>query len=217
MTIIATVLKSGGDYRPEHVQELHSQFGDLPSLCFSDCPVAGVKTLPLKYGYRSWFSKMELFRPDAVAEDILYLDLDTWVIKNLDRYLCDTQFRMLSDFYHPQRPASGVMYIPHAFKTQVWQGWSRAPEAFMNLCRGDQEVLEQLCGRHVARFGAEVKSYKVHVARAGMAGFHALRSKGNGLIPQDTDILCFHGSNARPWMTPLIRPAPAQGTDLKPA
>lgn len=60
---------------------------------------------------------------------------------------------------------------------------------------GYQDVLEVICGRDVARFGARVKSY---VAAPGMPGWHVRRSLGDGNIPPDTDVLCFHGY-PRPW------------------
>ncbi|KGT94971.1 hypothetical protein NG99_06050 [Erwinia typographi] len=198
MTIIATVLKSGGEYLPTHVQRLHEQFDDLQSVCFSDVPVPGVNTLPLRYGWAGWFSKMELFNPELTMSDILYFDLDTIITGNIVPYLNDDRFRMLSDFYFPQTPASGMMFIPHSAKAPIWQAWIAKPAQWMSMCRGDQDVLAKICGCGVARFGERVKSYKVHVASKGMPGWHRSRSTGNGTIPPGTDVLCFHG-NPRPW------------------
>lgn len=198
MTVIATVLKSGGEYRPEYVQRLHAQFCGLPSVCLSDVNVPGIETLPLRHDWPGWFAKMELFNPDAIRDDILYFDLDTQIINSPEPYLHDDRLRMLSDFYHPQKPASGMMFIPKNDKTHIWKAWTANTQKWMQECRGDQDVLEAICGRDVARFGASVKSYKVHVAAPGMPGWHARRSLGNGYIPPDTDVLCFHGY-PRPW------------------
>lgn len=198
MTIIATVLRSGGDYGPEHVQKLHAQLCGLPSVCLSDVPVPDVATSPLRYQWPGWFSKMELFNPEQVNDDILYFDLDTMLLCEPRGYMKDDRLRMLSDFYHPDKPASGMMFIPHREKARIWSQWIASPERWMQEYRGDQDVLERICGRGVARFGARIKSYKVHVAARGMPGWHAGRSLGNGHIPPDTDVLCFHGY-PRPW------------------
>jgi hypothetical protein len=198
VTVIATVLKSGGEYRPEHAQRLHAQFCGFPSVCLSDVNVPGIETLPLRHGWPGWFAKMELFNPDAIHDDVLYFDLDTQIIGSPEPYMHDDRLRMLSDFYHPQKPASGMMFIPKIDKTHIWKAWAANPQKWMQECRGDQDVLEAICGRDVARFGDRVKSYKVHVAATGMPGWHARRSLGDGNIPPDTDVLCFHGY-PRPW------------------
>lgn len=75
MTIIATVLRSGGEYGPEHVRWLQAQFCKLSSVCFSDVTVPGVNTIRLRFERPGWFSKMELFDPAAIESDILFFDL----------------------------------------------------------------------------------------------------------------------------------------------
>ncbi|GAA3897972.1 hypothetical protein GCM10022405_24070 [Gibbsiella dentisursi] len=198
MTVIVTVLKSGGEFQPEHVQRLHAQFHNLPSICLSDVTVPGVDTFPLRFNWPGWFSKMELFNPDLIHDDILYFDLDTQIVINPEIYLYDDHFRMLSDFYHPDKPASGMMFIPHNFKAYIWSAWIDAPLKWISECWGDQDVLEKICGREVARFDSSVKSYKLHVAGPGMPGWHPTSSEGCGTIPTGTSILCFHGK-PRPW------------------
>lgn len=198
MTLIATVLRSGGEYGAAHVQRLHQQFGGLPAVCLSDVPVPNVRTVPLWSYWPGWFAKMALFNPDLIPDDILYFDLDTLITGNIAPYLRDDRFRMLSDFFQPDKPASGMMFIPHSDKAHIWNNWMDDPQKWMLECRGDQDVLEVICGRDVARFGRRIKSYKVHVASAGMPGFTPQYSTGNGELPPDTDVLCFHG-NPRPW------------------
>jgi len=198
MSVIVTVLKSGGDFLPEHVQSFHAQLNGLDAVCLSDVPVSNVSVIPLRYNWPGWFSKMELFNPEIICDDILYFDLDTLLIHNPTVFLHDDCLRMLSDFYHPERPASGMMYIPHKEKLNIWSRWVTRSERWISECRGDQDVLEKICGRDVARFGSQVKSYKVHVAAKGMSGWNPARSIGDGSIPPDTQVLCFHG-NPRPW------------------
>ncbi|ELH8609714.1 hypothetical protein Q8V93_003444 [Enterobacter asburiae] len=204
MAIIATVMKSGGEYCPEHVQRLHAQFHGLASVCLSDVTIPDVKTVPLRHDWPGWFAKMELFNPDLIQDDILYFDLDTLIIGNPEPYLHDDRFRMLSDFYHPEKPASGMMFIPHSKKSRIWDAWMKAPQKWIQKYRGDQDVLQTICGRDVERFGSSVKSYKVHVAALGMPGWHSRRSLGTGRIPLGTDVLCFHGY-PRPWDPDVLR------------
>lgn len=198
MTVIVTVLKTGGEYRPEHVQRLHRQFGTYHAVCLTDVAVEGVATLQLAHDWPGWFAKMALFDPELIQDDILYFDLDTLLINSPQPYLTDGCLRMLSDFYYPTKPASGMMFIPHHEKIRIWPAWIADPQKWMRKYRGDQDVIEAICGRNIARFGNPVKSYKVHVAVPGMPGWHARFSQGNGEIPVDTDVLCFHGF-PRPW------------------
>lgn len=198
MTLIVTVFRQGGDFQAHHVQDLHAQFAGYPSLCLSDTKIAGVSVVPLRSRWPGWFAKMELFNPAQTDDDILYFDLDTWITGDLSPYLADDTFRMLSDFYHPAKPASGMMFIPHRQKAPVWSMWSADPGRWMRKYRGDQDVLERICGRHVPRFGHGIKSYKVHIASEGMPGYLQGRSQGNGLLPAGTEVVCFHGY-PRPW------------------
>jgi len=145
---------------------------------------------------------MELFNPEMLSDDILYFDLDTLLLTTPKSFLQDDRLRLLSDFYHPDKPASGMMYIPHKEKAYIWNIWMADPLKWMSECRGDQDVLERICGRDIARFGFNVKSYKVHVAGPGMPGWHSKHSQGCGTIPPDTDVLCFHGY-PRPWEIPM--------------
>lgn len=65
---ILTVYKSGGDYRPEHVEALQRQCGKyapgVPFVCLDDDN--------LVHGWPGWWSKMEAFR---WLGPVLYLDL----------------------------------------------------------------------------------------------------------------------------------------------
>lgn len=193
MTVVCTVLKTGGDYHAEHVQAIHSQFGEHRSVCLTDAGfIEGVDTLPLKNKWAKWWSKMNLFDPNLIADDLLYFDIDTLVLGDISKYMDLKELTMLSDFYHPENAASGVMFIPQHIKSIVYDTFCANPEYWMTKFRGDQDFLHAMFD-HIARFGDEVKSYKVHVASVGMAGYHNVRSLGNGKIPEGTDVLCFHG------------------------
>ncbi|MCK2183510.1 glycosyltransferase [Halomonas getboli] len=185
------VLRSGGQYTPAHVQWLARQAPGL--VCLADVDVPGVPTVPLAHNWPGWWAKLELFRPD-IAGDLLYLDLDTVVLGDLAPLIDATGGRttMLSDFYWPEHPASGLMYIAERDKARVWDAWRRDPHAHMRRrgwrgTLGDQGFLGRVLGKGVQRWQyiapGRVVSYKAHCQQG---------------LPAGADVVCFHG-NPRPW------------------
>ena len=180
------VLRASREYTPAHVQWLAAQVPDLVVL--SDVDVPGVPRLPLLHDWPSWFAKMELFRPD-LRGPLLYLDLDTVVLGDLSPLERPGPSRMLSDFYRPHQPASGLMYLTEEDRAKVWGHWMRDSAGHMRRartpqCWGDQGIIaEALPG--VARWGSEAVSYKVHC-------------KATGRPPVGARVVCFHGQ-PRPW------------------
>lgn len=77
--VIKTVLKSGGEYGPEHVTRLAAQLRQHISIpykfvCYSDLdfPLDG-EIRPLLHNWPGWWSKLEIFRE---VETSFYFDLD---------------------------------------------------------------------------------------------------------------------------------------------
>lgn len=175
------VLRSGGDFKPEHVQRLARQVPGL--LCLSDMDVPGVETKPLLWGWPGWWSKMEVYGAH-LDTDILLIDLDTHVIR-MPRMPAVTM--VLPDFYKPALMGSGFMYVTVEDQARIWSEWMRDPQGHMRRCRtrtcwGDQGFLMPLIGGS-PRWGSNVVSWKVH-CKAG--------------IPEAADVVVFHG-RPRPW------------------
>lgn len=195
MTAIVCVLRSGGDFRPEHVQRLARQIPGL--VCLSDATVEGVPCIPLAYKWPGWWSKMGLFRPD-LSGDLLYFDLDTVIVGDLSELASLGRTTLLSDFYYPERPASGLMYLAESDRAKVWAAWIADPKEAMRKCmrHGDQQFIGEVL-HDAQRFQdvlpGRVVSYKVHVAK----GLNK-RSIGNGNVPAGASVVCFHG-RPRPW------------------
>lgn len=195
MKAIVCVLRSGGDFRPEHVQRLARQIPGL--VCLSDATVEGVPCIPLAYKWPGWWSKMELFRPD-LSGDLLYFDLDTVIVGDLSELASLGRTTLLSDFYYPERPASGLMYLAESDRAKVWAAWIADPKEAMRKCmrHGDQQFIGEVL-HDAQRFQdvlpGRVVSYKVHVAK----GLNK-RSIGNGNVPAGASVVCFHG-RPRPW------------------
>lgn len=53
MVVNVCVLRSGGDYGPEHVRWLSKQVPDL--VCLSDVWVDNVETVRMRYGFPGWW------------------------------------------------------------------------------------------------------------------------------------------------------------------
>jgi len=207
---IVSVLRTGGDYGPDHVVALQAGVRrHLPCphrfLCLSNIAISGVETRPLQRpSWPGWWSKMEMFSPlTHDLGDFLYLDLDTVIVGELTEIATVGVFTVLRDFYHRGRPdrqdwiGSGLMYLPRTLLPRIWALWS--PDATRNMQRagprGDQGGLMLLGLHHEAErwqdiLPHQVVSYKVHV------------QAHRGQIPPGARVICFHGK-PRPWVTDL--------------
>lgn len=98
MITLKTVLKSGGIYKPEHVQRILGQldrYVDCPAkfVCYSDVPIDGVTVRPLLHDWPGWWSKIEMFRDIG---DSFYIDLDMTIQGNItDIVMVNSDFMAL--------------------------------------------------------------------------------------------------------------------------
>lgn len=189
------VLRSGGDFRPEHAQWLARQVPGL--VCLSDQAVPGVRTLALRTRWPGWWAKLEAFDPELVSGDVLLMDLDTVV---LELPALPAHTTVLRDFHRPHLMGSGFMFLAEADRVRCWHAFNRDPARHMRECVtrerwGDQGFLQGLIGG-ADKWGAEVRSYKLHCRRG---------------VPPSTRVVCFHGQ-PRPWgvragWVPALQPA----------
>lgn len=201
---VLTVLKSGGEYRFEHVLRLRDQVAETTPeadfVCFSDFPISGVQCIPLMHDWPGWWSKIEMFNPSAEflsRPSVIYLDLDTTVVGNLSP-LASENFRMLRDFTRPRVFGSGVMTWRGAAPPEVYEKFAESPEWAMRSFRGgdrlgDQGFILHALGRERINTIDEslVVSYKKHVRPAG------------GRVPPGAVVVAFHGP-PRPWAAPAL-------------
>lgn len=176
----ACVLRSGGDFGPEHVQWLAKQVPGL--VCLSDVPVPGVETIALEHDWPGWWAKLEMFGP-SLEGDVLMIDLDTVVLRMPEA----SETTVLENYADPGWMGSGLMYVTAEDRARVWEAWIANPAKHIRENQrwpkwGDQGFLQDHIG-NAARWGAEVRSYKMHC----MAG-----------LPAGTDVVVFHGK-PRPW------------------
>jgi hypothetical protein len=194
---IALVLRSGGEFKPEHVQALAFQLSlyapNREVVVLSDVDVPGVRRIPLKTQWMGWWAKMELFRPD-IEGDLLFFDLDTVIRGDLSDVLANQDLTVLRDFYRdgtrkPLGLQSSMMFLPEADRAGVWAKFR--PELIAEYKRkgvGDQAFLESLWSGKAKLWQdlvpGQVVSYKVHC-------------KNNG-VPEDARVVTYHGK-PRPW------------------
>lgn len=198
---IVTVLRSGGDYNESHVHWLYNQLPEeYEKICFTDLSIPGVKTIKLTNDLPGWWSKIEIFDPEKIDDDIFYLDLDVVVVGDISDIIKNEKLTMLSDFFYPKKTKnSAIMRIPHEQKHKVWDAFNRYPELFMSRYKdgGDQEFISKMfpdANIWQDLLPGQIVSYKKHVIHKKLHE-HAT---GNGSVPENTRIVCFHGK-PRPW------------------
>lgn len=208
--MIATVLRSGGPYRPEHVQRLGAQAQRYapqePFVCLSDVHVPDVETVPLRHGWPGWWAKLELFRAGAFPDGVrvFYADLDTTFVGRIDDVLTrEEPFLALANFYrraHRQTVGgelgSGLMQWTAGRLAHLYDGFAANAADIMAKCGdfGDQLFVDEAAGARAYWqdvLPGRVVSYKVHCRAA---------------VPVGASVVCFHGK-PKPWQVPELRAA----------
>jgi hypothetical protein len=185
MTMVACVLRSGGDFSPAWVRALSRGIRDM--VCLSDVIVDGVHCVPLEHPWPRWWAKIELFRPELrrLSDCFLYLDLDTLVLGDLDSLLrYDGDFAMLAGFLESRRGKkvgqSGVMaWTPGPHTDRLYETFAADPNRYMRRYRGDADYIRaHVHHDYLQDRYSGIYSYKLH-ARNGP--------------PRGAVLICGHG------------------------
>lgn len=155
----------------------------------------GEERIPLRSPWPGWWAKIELFRPGLFDGPVLYLDLDTVVVGDLEEIAAYRgPWAMLSDFKRPAHAQSGVMaWTPSLETAAVWAAFAAAPKRWMRTFTGDGQFLHAMVetpGRLQTLFPGQIVSARM--ARWGP--------------PPNARLVCFHGSMKRataqrmPWI-----------------
>lgn len=196
---IVTVLKTGGDFKPEHVERLRQQCAaHAPGAlftCLTDSDLSG--GAPLLHTWPGWWSKINVL---ALQGPLLYLDLDTTIVGDLTPLLdaaARHDFIALRNPYDtPSRFGSGLMGWRGSMR-HVYERFTQDPEHHMMRCRtprlwGDQGFIaetETPSAYWQDLFPGQIVSWKVDCKRGA---------------PPDARIVFFHGP-PRPWEVELKR------------
>lgn len=192
MEKVVCVLRSGGEYKPEHVYKLKKMVDEhvgLPFYCLSDQPL-DCAYLPMAQKWPKWWAKMELFR---LRPPVLYLDLDT-IIRGTPTFLEEMRskdFVIMRDVYRGKRDhkamQSSIMYF-NVDMTWLYDRYIERPE--FKDAGGDQSYIEQnVRAEYFQDFTNEVVSYKADVCKRGP-------------FPSDK-VVIFHGQ-PRPWEQAIL-------------
>lgn len=120
---VACVLKTGRRfvdkerYTLDHVDKLHRSVREnltFPHrfVCLSDVeiPVPGVDRVALRQDWPGWWSKIELFRPGLFTGSVLFFDLDTLIVGNIDELVrWQPGMTMVADFGNRSMMNSSTM------------------------------------------------------------------------------------------------------------
>jgi hypothetical protein len=154
---------------------------------------------------KSWWYKMQLFNPEHHAGPLLYLDLDTVIVNNLDwiTQLSLGHFWAIRDFQTLWKPKfqginSSVMYWHTEKFARVWIEF--AQQDISKTCakyHGDQDYLNAVVKATQRRFFPEKSalSWRWQALDGGMDPYKRLnRCPGQGTqFGSETSLLIFHG------------------------
>jgi hypothetical protein len=196
MLTIATVLKSGGDFKAEHVlaiRDMCSKF--MPEhrfVCLSDVEV-DCEVIPMEFDWPKWWPKFELFRQSG---PLLYIDLDTVIVGDCSELLSAAsgkRFVILRDFSYPtsNRFGGGLIYWKDDMRF-VFDEFVRKP----NFKGRDDMHLETVIPMEMVTFWQDI------VPENPIVSFK--KSVRNRSVPDGCKIICFHGP-PRPWQQKIVK------------
>jgi hypothetical protein len=152
-----------------------------------------------------WWYKMQLFDPTEHAGPLLYFDLDTVIINNID-WICDLPskwFWTVRDFKYLWRPThheinSSIMWWDTTKFSYVWQDFQQHDlQHIIKQYRGDQNYINKIIDNSQIRFldSDRIKSWRWECLDGGRnfnRRFYK-NSENTATIPPNTDVLVFHG------------------------
>lgn len=188
---ILTVLRTGGEYKPEHVERLAVQCEKFaPGVefrCISDVPVPN--RIKMHHDWPGWWAKLEMFR---LRGPCFYLDLDTTIVAGLSPVLAAFEkFTVLRDFNSSSRDMGSGLMAWRGDMRALYRAFAADPAKHVaenNSARwwGDQGFIERRTSKRTYwqdLLPGAVVSWKKHC--------------GNG-VPEGARIICFHG-RPKPW------------------
>jgi hypothetical protein len=154
---------------------------------------------------KSWWYKMQMFEPGRISGRLLYFDLDTVIVDNIDwiQDLDTRYFWSIRDFRHLWRPSwkgmnSSVMLWDTTRFGWVWKEFQKNDvKTQARLFHGDQDFLNSVLTEQDLRFIDEslIKSWRWQIKDGGMdmkTRVYRRPDAGSVLLP-GTSIVIFHG------------------------
>lgn len=153
---------------------------------------------------RSWWYKIQLFDPAEHSGPLLYFDLDTVIVDNID-WICDLPakwFWTVRDFKYLWRPThysinSSIMWWDTQQFANVWQDFQQQDlQKIIKQYRGDQDYLGQILPVSQIRFldSERIKSWRWQCLDGGTHLNRRIRvNDAVTVLTENTDVLVFHG------------------------
>jgi hypothetical protein len=197
-TIVACVLRTGGDYTPEYVHRLKRAVErnlTVPHdfVCFSNIDIPGINVIPLEQNWAGWWSKVELFRLCSMfpGKRYLCLDLDTVIISNIDtieRFQSEG-FAMLHGIYRNKKEISGGLMLFKGDYSYLYEMFAKSKalqDIWFARKREDFYVATTVLGmdKEVLDIGAWIKY-------ASWKRDYAMYRRD--MVRQQDQVICFHG------------------------
>ena len=162
-------------------------------------------TWPITSPKRSWWYKMQLFNPAHHAGPLLYFDLDTVIVDNIDWIWQHptTYFWAVKDFKYLWKPThtginSSVMWWDTRKYQHIWDTFNHQDlTKVMQLYRGDQDYISDKIPLNQRRFFDETRvlSWRWQCLDGGydFKRRRFISPKTGTIINNSTSVLIFHG------------------------
>jgi SAM-dependent methyltransferase len=213
-TNVVCILRSGGDFKPDHVRRLlNSVYRNtripFEFVCLTDMEdeVDFCKTLPLEFNWKGWWSKIELFKSGKFGyERVVFFDLDTVIVGNIDSLLTYSKapFAALGTWRPEARKAgvirmdslgTGMMIMYNAGSAMSFL-FDEFNEDYIRTCKwGDQEYLFNKMREHSVSYA---------MLQDDIPGIYSYKKNCINKLPANARVVCFHG-RPRPWQVDNIK------------
>lgn len=153
-------------------------------ICMTDQRMEGIEWVPAAHG--GWWEKLSIFRPGLFDDRVMFLDLDTFILSNIDDVASyNGHFATLHDFWRPQGLGPAVMLFDPKWARFIWEEW--AANGFpKTMANGDQGWIES---RHQGRMRKDVD-----ILQEMFPGtFHSYKTTCKEAVPEGARVVCFHG------------------------
>jgi len=194
--VIICVLKSGGDFGVSYVSKLKhmlTRHVTVPYefICLTDVLAVSClcKTIKLQDDYPGWWSKIELFRKGLVdADRIVYFDLDTVILDNIDAFLERDEYFIGLRPFNPERKRNLHLFGSGNMSWKNDGGLNFIYDEFrvfdMRRFRGDQNYI----GRKLEEKGIPLNFWQLLVS-----GVYSFKRQCIKVLPEDARVVYFHG------------------------
>ena len=200
---IITVLRSGGDFNPNHVYKIKEMCEknikiNHSFLCLTDFDNLDCDSIKLEHNWRGWWSKMEMFKLEGPC---LFFDLDNIIrqdITDIIEGLKGVGFAML-DIHWRDIFSSSIMYWDEDAR-YIYKKFAKDPMKYMHSAWGRLEGDQGFVLKE-----ANPKGIQSHTkCEERVVSFKKDLNFGKKFNPDLHSIVHFHG-RPRPWQQNIVK------------